>query len=169
MRLAVHQMNAIEFMLPIVPGMPFPENAPDSSMNSSASTKTEQKELVLILSKEADTRFLFKTLLEMWNYRAEAAESYEDLVFVDGHADARLILMDTALPFAENMTKVQKLRQDEVFRRLPIVLISGHSQPRYRELAMSQGADDFLVKPVDFDLLEDCLKRNIGRDYRTEA
>jgi CheY-like chemotaxis protein len=167
MRIAIHPLNTNDFMLPITNNMSFPENASDSSMNNPAlSSKKGKKELVLILSKESDTRFLFKTLLEMWNYRVEVAESFEELLFIDGHAQARLILMDTSLPFADNMAKMQCIRQMEVFRQLPIVLISGHSQPRYREQAFSNGADDFLVKPVDFDLLEDCLKRNINRDDR---
>jgi CheY-like chemotaxis protein len=157
-------------MLPITTGLPFPENASESSRNdTSHSSRLDKKELVIILSKEADTRFLFKTLLEMWNYRVEAAESCEDLMFIDGHAQARLILMDTALPFSDNLSKMQQIRQYEVFSRLPIVLISGHSQPRYRDLAFSLGADDFLVKPVDFDLLEDCLQRNINKDNKREG
>ena len=158
-------------MLPMTTGIPFAHDASDSSLNnpSSRSSTGEQKELVLILSKEPDTSFLFKVLLEMWNYRVEIAESLEELVFAEGHAQARLILIDTALPFAEDIAKMQQIRRSEVFRRLPIVLISGHSQPRYREQAMAQGADDFLVKPVDFELLEDCLKKNIDRDNRTEA
>jgi CheY-like chemotaxis protein len=72
--------------------------------------------------------------------------------------------MDTALPFVDNMTKMQQIRKNEICGKIPIVLISGHAQPRFRSLALSLGADDFLVKPVNFDLLEDCLKRNINKD-----
>lgn len=165
MRIATHSSNANDFMLlPIINNTPFPENGSDSSRGSSrTSSGGEKKALVLIVSKESDTRFLFKTLLEMWDYRVEAAESCEDLMFIEGHAQAKLILLDTALPFADNLAKMQNMRQLKAFRHLPIVLISGHSQPHYREMAFSLGADDFLVKPVDFDLLEDCLKRNINK------
>jgi DNA-binding response OmpR family regulator len=152
-------------MSPFFSGTPYPENPPESSGNnpSSFSRQIEKKEIVLVLSKEPDTRFLFKTLLEMWNYRAETVESFEELTAVAEAALPHLILIDTSLPFVDNMTKMQQIRKSETFSRLPIVLISGHAQPRYRNLALSLGADDFLVKPVDFDVLEDCLKKNINR------
>lgn len=152
-------------MSPFYSGTPYPENPSESSGTnpSSFARPIEKRELVLVLSKEADTRFLFKTLLEMWNYRAETAESFEELFAVAENTRPHLILMDTSLPFVDNMTKMQRMRQSELFSKLPIVLISGHAQPRYRNLALSLGADDFLVKPVDFDLLEDCLKKNINK------
>lgn len=171
MRLAVHPLNAVSFMSPFFSGTPYPETPSESSDNnpSSFSRKIEKKELVLVLSKEPDTRFLFKTLLEMWNYRAETAENFEELISVAEAALPHLILMDTSLPFLDNMTKMQRMRQTELFSRLPIILLSGHAQPRYRNLALSLGAAEFLVKPVDFDVLEDCLKKNINRGGNPKA
>jgi CheY-like chemotaxis protein len=151
-------------MLPITTGLPFPEMPSDSSVNNtSQSSQIDKKELVLILSREPDTRFLFKTLLEMWHYRVETAENYDELIFVAEHVRPSLILMDTTLPFVENMKKMQRIRQNDILANLPIVLISGHAQPRFRNLALSLGAEDFLVKPVDFDLLEDCLEKIISK------
>jgi CheY-like chemotaxis protein len=171
MRLAVHPLNAYSCMLPNIAGMPFPEKPADSSVNnpSPSSCKSEPKELVLVLSNEPDTRFLFKTLLEMWNYSVETAENFEDLIHIAENIHPHLILMDTGLPFVDNMTKMQQIRESDAFRGLPVILLSGHSQPRFRNLAMSLGADDFLVKPVDFDLLQDCLKKNIRKGERKET
>lgn len=170
MRLAVRPLNARDFMLPFMTVSSASEQPTDSPVNTPlplSSKKNIQKELVLILSKEPDTRFLFKTLLEMWDYRVEAAEDFEELISVAEHAPPGLILIDTSLRFADYMTKMQQMRQSEIFGKLPIILISGHAQPRFRKLALSLGADDFLVKPVDFDLLEDCLKRNINKTAET--
>jgi DNA-binding response OmpR family regulator len=171
MRLAIHPLNADSFMSPFFSGTPYSENPSETSDNnpSSFSRPIEQKEIVLVLSKEPDTRFLFKTLLEMWNYRAETAESFEELIAVAEATLPHLVLIDTSLPFVDNMTKMQRMRQSELFSKLPIVLISGHAQPRYRNLALSLGADDFLVKPVDFDVLEDCLKKNINRGEKPKG
>jgi len=156
-------------MLPIITGAPS-ENPSDSRGNNPLlSQKINQKKLVLILSKETDTRFLFKTLLEMWDYSVETAENFEELIAVAEHTRPSLILMDTALPFVDNMTRMQQMRKNEAFGKSPIIMLSGHAQPRFRNLALALGADDFLVKPVDFDLLEDCLKKNISRDGNTKG
>jgi two-component system sensor histidine kinase/response regulator len=151
-------------MLPFGTSLPSSENPSDARANTPLPRKNNPKKLVLILSKETDTRFLFKTLLEMWDYSVETAEDFEELINVAEQTRPSLILMDTALPFVENMTRMQQMRKNEVFGKSPIILLSGHAQPRFRNLALALGADDFLVKPVDFDLLEDCLKKNISRD-----
>lgn len=122
-----------------------------------------QEPLVLIMSREPDTRFLFRTLLEIWGYRVGEVETLEESILVAEDTQPSLVLMDTALPFVDNMTKMQQMLKSEAFRALPIVMLSGHAHPRFRNLALSLGAADFLVKPVDFDLLEACLKKNIKR------
>ena len=49
-----------------------------------------------------------------------------------------------------------------------IVVVSNQSQPQYLDLALSSGAKDFLVKPVDFAVLENTLKKQLdarGNEY----
>lgn len=133
------------------------ENLPNTADN-------KQKPLVLVMSRERDTRILFRTLLEMWGYRVEEVENLEESIWAAEHTCPSLLLMDTWLPFVDNMTRMQQMRRNDALRSLPIVLLSGHAQPRFRNLALALGADDFLVKPVDFDLLEASLEKNIKRD-----
>jgi YesN/AraC family two-component response regulator len=45
-------------------------------------------------------------------------------------------------------------------------VLSGFSQPQFKNLSMACGADGFLVKPLDFDLLEKYLERYLIRHYR---
>ncbi|MGC2235720.1 MAG: response regulator [Pyrinomonadaceae bacterium] len=142
--------------------IPQTENLPNPA-------EDKKKPLVLIMSREPDTRVLFKTLLEMWGYRVEEVENLEESIFAAEHASPSLVLMDTWLPFVDNMTRIQQMRKCDALKTLPIVLLSGHAQPRFRNLALSLGADDFLVKPVDFDLLEVCLEKNIKRDGKTDG
>lgn len=144
-------------MFPLMSSERISESLPDSSADN-------RTPLVLFMSRERDTRVLFRTLLEMWGYRVEESESLEDSISIAESKFPSLLIMDTALPFVENLTKMQKMRQSKILSRMPIVLLSGHAQPRFRNLALSLGAADFLVKPVDFDLLEDCLKKNISSD-----
>lgn len=136
----------------------------DSYQNISLSQSAqEMKPLILIISADGDTRFLFKTLLELWDYRVEEVETLEESISTAERMYPSLALMDTSLSFPDNMTRMRQMRQSEVFSQMPIVLISGYSQPRFRQQAFISGADDFLVKPVDFDALKDCLDRNIEK------
>lgn len=125
----------------------------------------EHQPLVLLVSHETDTRFLFRTLLEMWNYRVIEAESLEDSIYVAENRMPDLVLMDTSISFDDNLSSMKRLREKEQFYQTPFILLSGHSQKTYRQKALSLGADDFLVKPVDFDMLENSLKKNIKTKF----
>ena len=113
--------------------------------------------LVLIFTKDADSGLLYRTLLKLWGFRAEECDSFEELsVLLAGERPA-LILMDGVLQFEEGLDDIRRLRRQAVSREIPVVLISGFAQPRFRSRALAQGADDYLVKPLDFELLKNCL------------
>jgi CheY-like chemotaxis protein len=50
-------------------------------------------------------------------------------------------------PLSDGFDLIRKLRAEPRFARLPIVLISGDSDPTIRERALAQGADAFFPKP----------------------
>lgn len=129
-----------------------------------ADSCADNQPLILIYSQEADTRFLFRTLLEMWNYRVTEAANFEDSVYVAESKKPHLVLMDMTISFIENLTMMQLLRERKTFSETPFILLSGHSQTKFRQMALALGANDFLVKPVDFDLLKVSLKKNIKND-----
>jgi FixJ family two-component response regulator len=56
----------------------------------------------------------------------------------------------------------------ELGRRLPVVFISGHGDIPTSVRAMKGGADDFLTKPVDTDVLLDAISRAIARSRKEQ-
>jgi DNA-binding response OmpR family regulator len=142
-------------MFPLINNLHLPE--------TSASSDGVSSPLVLVLSREPDTLFLFKTLLEIWNYRVETVRNFDDLFALDEQIHPSLLLIDATLAFDENMQRMLAVKQSEIFPRIPIIIVSGHAQLGFRNLALSLGADDYLVKPVDFDVLEVSLKQNIEK------
>lgn len=124
---------------------------------------------VLVFSKERETRLLFKTLLEVWGYRVTEADDLEQSFFAAGSERPSLVLIDAELPFDENLTIMRQLRENEALSGTPIILISGYAQPKFRHLALSLGADDYLVKPLDFDLLESSPQKNLRKDTRSNS
>jgi len=117
---------------------------------------------VLIFSKENDTRLLLKTLLEIWGYKTEESDSLENSLSIIEKRKPSLILLDSVLPFERHLENIRQIRR-RFSKEIPIVVLSGFSQPQFRSLSMAVGADGFLVKPLDFDLLESCLKQNIEK------
>ncbi len=59
-----------------------------------------------------------------------------------------LVLMDLHMPFANGVEVTMLIRNHPVFARLPIVFLSGESDPDSQVEASNAGADDFLFKPI---------------------
>lgn len=61
-----------------------------------------------------------------------------------------LVLMDLRMPFLDGINVMGQLRQRNTPGEfLPVVLVTGDTTPEARELALSAGANDFLLKPFD--------------------
>jgi CheY-like chemotaxis protein len=57
------------------------------------------------------------------------------------------IITDLHLPQSDGLAFIRQLRAEPRFARLPILLISGDSDPRLAQRALETGADAFFPKP----------------------
>ncbi len=70
--------------------------------------------------------------------------------------DFDLVLMDCEMPGMDGMTVVRRYRDWERSvgrRRIPVVALTAHALPHYREACLASGMDDFLTKPIQMRLL----------------
>jgi two-component system chemotaxis response regulator CheY len=65
----------------------------------------------------------------------------------DNTDDVAAIVTDLHLPHSDGFELIRQLRAEPRFARLPIVLISGDSDPLLPARALAQGADAFFPKP----------------------
>ena len=154
------------FALPEINSLP-PSNSEQAGIKLKSGQDTVQKSSVLVFSSDADTRFLFKTLLRMLGFDAAEAETKNELINITATKRPDLILMDVDLPFADSLSTMGELKQDQLLEKVPFVLLSGLPQKGYRAAAFAAGAAEYLIKPLDFDLLE-CSLQLILSDSRKQ-
>lgn len=87
------------------------------------------------------------------------------LEFEDFHSPG-VILMDMQMPHLRGVEVQEKLMERGV--RLPIIFISGESQPLDIIRAMKNGSADFLLKPFDLDSLLDALDKALALDKENQ-
>ncbi len=119
---------------------------------------------ILIVGNNYESLLLLKTLLELWNYQTVESYTVGEAENVLKLCTPQMILLDTNSSFGETLENIYKVRQNKLFLSLPLVVISGYVQKNYRDLAISNGADGYLVKPLNFAHLERMLKK-----YETEV
>jgi DNA-binding response OmpR family regulator len=82
-------------------------------------------------------------------------EGYEVLTAADGEEALRkieqdrpdLVVLDIMMPKLDGYEVCRRLRQDDEFRSLPVILLSAKGRPIDRETGLEVGADDYIVKP----------------------
>ena len=65
-----------------------------------------------------------------------------------------LVILDMVMPRRSGLTVLERLRQWGP-QSPHIIVLSGSDHPKQREFAMSCGADAFLSKPVDIEVVAD--------------
>lgn len=74
-----------------------------------------------------------------------------------------LILLDLQLPDGSGEELLRRLRADERFRAVPIVIVSGDASRDTVRRLLEAGADDYLIKPIEVDRAAELIARLLGR------
>lgn len=93
---------------------------------------------------------LLKKNLCSWGYDVSCAEDFSNIIQEFAHRDPQLVLLDLKLPFYNGFHWCEEIRR---ISQVPIIFISSASDNMNMVMAMSRGADDFIAKPFDLDVL----------------
>jgi len=148
----------------------------DENAVSSASSKmvtadalSSWRPTILIAEDSADSREMMQVLLEQRGYQVVAADDGRRALEAALSSRPDLVLMDLELPKLDGLTVTRNLRLNPKFKDVPIVILSGHDPSRFRQEALDAGCDDYLLKPINFDLLNELLDRMIGAARRPRS
>jgi two-component system cell cycle response regulator DivK len=109
---------------------------------------------VLLVEDFSDSRFMMRQLLEMNGYKVVEAKDGREAVEFARRECPDLILMDLSLPEMDGLTATKLIRQLEGLCDTPIIALTAHDAEQFHDIAMAAGCDEYVTKPVDFDLLE---------------
>lgn len=121
---------------------------------------------ILVVDDEADVQplFLQRFRKEIRNQEVEFdfALSGEDALkyLEDKHSEVVLILSDINMPGMSGIELLGHIREDFGDPPPPpvVMMVTAYGDEENYRQAMDKGANDFLTKPLDFDLLKQKLK-----------
>lgn len=118
---------------------------------------------VLVVDDDTDTRELLRYVLERRCYLVSEASDGAEAVILAEIILPDLIIMDTSLRKMDGLEATRRIRKLTNNGSVPIVFLSGHSQPKARASALACGANEYLVKPVCLDELEIVVERQLSK------
>ncbi|MGF0095177.1 response regulator transcription factor [Peptoniphilus sp. SGI.035] len=100
--------------------------------------------------------------LKIWNYEIKRVQDFQNIFndFKDFHPD--LVLMDVTLPFFNGYHWCKVIRDNS---KVPILFISAADENLNLIMAMDLGADDYLTKPFDLEVLQIKIRALLRRTY----
>ncbi|MCP4271654.1 MAG: response regulator, partial [Gammaproteobacteria bacterium] len=63
------------------------------------------------------------------------------------------ILMDCQMPVMDGYEATRRIREQEEFKGLPIIALTGNAMESERQKVLGIGMNDFITKPIQFDTL----------------
>ena len=125
-----------------------------------ASPASADRPRVLVADDNSDMRSYLRRLLSPY-YEIEATENGEAALAAARARRPDLILADVMMPRLDGFGLLACLREDEVFRDLPIILLSARAGEEARVEGLAAGADDYLTKPFSARELLARIESNI--------
>ena len=114
--------------------------------------------VVLIVEDHDDTREMLKTFLEMVGCQVIEAENGEQALNVAEKTRPHLILLDMKMPRLDGLTVTRLIRSHPNLHEVPIVAVTGNATLRFQAEVLKAGCNYCLVKPIDFDRLEELIQ-----------
>ncbi|MEA2342280.1 MAG: hypothetical protein QOF63_449 [Thermoanaerobaculia bacterium] len=105
---------------------------------------------VLVVDDERDSRRTISAILEVHGAIVTAASSAAEGLRLAGRHSFDILLCDIAMPEQDGYSLIRSIRSpaDEK-SRVPAVALTAYGRPAEREIALGEGFDEYLKKPVE--------------------
>lgn len=109
----------------------------------------EEKDKILVVEDEEDTRFILNRLLSKNNYDVKTAENGEAALEVLKEFNPKVVLADWTMPVMDGLQLCDILKSKEETKLIYYIVLTARASLKDRVTGLDVGADDFLVKPVE--------------------
>jgi len=119
---------------------------------------------VLVVDDDVRNIFALSSVLERRGLSVlTAGTGREAISILKSTPDVSIVLMDVMMPEMDGYETMQVIRQNDRFRRLPIIALTAKAMKGDREKCLEAGASEYLAKPVNTEQLLATLRMWLHR------
>lgn len=126
----------------------------------------QKKNTVLIIEDEPPIRKLLTITLEGKDYRVVSADNGKEGLRLVASVKPDLVLLDLGLPDIDGQEVIRLARE---WSQVPIIICSVRSEDDEIIKALESGADDYITKPFNPDVLLARIHANLRKSVMQEA
>jgi two-component system chemotaxis sensor kinase CheA len=136
-----------------VPGLIRAVRGTPTARLAAEEAEAEQAPRLLVVDDSLNTREIEKSILEACGYQVDLAKDGMDALRVIDQAPGTgdgpyydLLVVDIEMPRLDGLSLTERLRRDERYAHVPIVIVSSRDKPEDRRRGLDVGADAYIVK-----------------------
>jgi CheY-like chemotaxis protein len=127
-------------------------------MNHPSPAHAEQRRRILIVDDDPNmVHILARTLLDV--AQLHFAVRGEDALKKLGQHEPDVMLIDVEMPDMNGYEVLERMRGNPRTRDTQVIMVTSHNDETYRKRAMSLGAVDFFVKPVNRAMIRERVEQ----------
>jgi len=119
---------------------------------------------ILVLEDDPPMEQLICRIVQQEGHKAQVAQSWEDFEQALLGELPDLMLIDIALPWVNGLDLNESLDESILFKDIPRVIVTGHSEDPYRLRAYAQGCRAFVAKPFEIEQLQETIRSALAFD-----
>ena len=127
--------------------------------------------ILLVEDNPANQKLTIK-FLEKGGYAVDLAENGKLALELFKKNRYDLVLMDIQMPVMDGLEATRAIRALEDERQrpaVPIIAVTAHAMPGYREKCLTNGMDDYLAKPINKKTLLQMVKKWLHQNVSTQG
>jgi DNA-binding response OmpR family regulator len=127
------------------------------------------EDLVLIADDDRDIVRFVEVNLRLEGFRVETAHDGDEALAKILELGPDLVLLDVMMPNMDGYEVCRRLRADSRSANVPVIMLTAKSLSADKNLGMSTGADDYIIKPFDPMELVHRVKSTLERAKELQA
>ena len=117
---------------------------------------------ILLVEDDQVIRQQVGKMLSEWGFEVVLVEDFMEVLSLFVQSEPHLVLMDIGLPLFNGYHWCQEIRK---ISKVPIMFLSSRDQAMDIVMAINMGADDFVTKPFDQQVLLAKVQGLLRRSY----
>lgn len=117
---------------------------------------------IMVVEDDGIIRQLIEEELKKWQFETFGTQDFQQVLTDFETEQPQLVLLDINLPVFDGYYWCQKIRE---ISKVPIIFISSRNTNMDMIMAMNMGADDFVTKPFEIDVLIAKISALLRRSY----
>ena len=114
---------------------------------------------IFLIDDNSRNLFALNAVLKARDYRCVAAcTAAEGIAMLQSDKEIGIVLMDMMMPDMDGCEAIAQIRGSEKIPRIPVFAVTAQAIIGDKKRCLSAGAGDYILKPVEVDLLISIVK-----------